>query len=141
MKKDRATISDEQRERQLIAEQIEKAKAEAPEQETPPPAVDEGLKRDDTEKVVLSFAKPAATVPAASSGLKMNGLKPVANPLKPNPLKRPNVFKTAGSTAASDSADKAGNDKKRPAPMSAAERLINEEQERKRRRMERDNGD
>jgi DNA/RNA-binding protein KIN17 len=68
------------------------------------------------------------------------GLK--INPLKANPLKRPNVFKTAtagGPSSSSERVDKVLSDKKRPAPMSAAERLIQEEQERKRRRMDRDN--
>lgn len=133
-------MSDEQRERQLITEQIERAKAEACDSESPPPdAESQGLKRDEnTEKVVLSLSvKPTAVTTAASSvptGLKINAPKI-------NPLKRPNVFKTASLATGSSSgnADKAVNDKKRPAPMSAAERLIQEEQERKRRRMERDN--
>jgi len=141
LKKDRATMSDEQRERQLIAEQIGRAKAVAGDSESPPPdAESQGLKRDEnTEKVVLSLSvKPTAATPAVSSvptGLKIN-------PPKVNPLKRPNVFKTAtvgAGSSSSEIADKAVNDKKRPAPMSAAERLILEEQERKRRRMERDN--
>jgi DNA/RNA-binding protein KIN17 len=139
MKKDRATISDEQRERQLIAEQIERAKAGGGDSESPPPVAEsQGLKRDEnTEKVVLSFSVAAATSAASSvpTGLKIN-------PPKVNPLKRPNVFKTAtvgAGSSSSENVDKAVNDKKRPAPMSAAERLILEEQERKRRRMERDN--
>ncbi|CAA7262819.1 unnamed protein product [Cyclocybe aegerita] len=148
MKKDRATISDEQRERQLIAEQIERAAAEAPEasSSTTPP-VEEGLKREENaEKVVLSFSAKPATTPAApaTTALKLNPLKLGANPLKPNPLKRPNVFKSAtaagaSSSSSTDNADKAVNEKKRAAPMSAAERLILEDQERKRRRMDRDN--
>jgi len=125
----------------LIAEQIERA-AEAStstaSSSTTPPA-EEGLKRDETtEKVVLSFStKPPA--PAATSnpslsgtGLKMNPLKP-ANPLKANPLKRPNVFKTGGAASNTEV-----NEKKRPAPISATERLIMEEQERKRRKMDRE---
>lgn len=135
MKKERATTSDEQRERQLIAEQIERAAAETgPSSESDPslttPPIDEGLKRDEaSEKVVLSFAaKPKPVAPSTiplSGGLKLNPLKP-ANPLKANPLKRP---------ASSSSA----NDKKRPAQtLSAAERLIVEEQERKRRKMDRE---
>jgi len=142
LKKDRATISDEARERQHIAEQIEKAKGEAAHSESPPHAVEEGLKRDDTEKVVLSFsAKPAtATALTASTSLKLNALKPAPNPLKTNPLKRANVFKNGGASTSSEQAGKVVNDKKRPAPVSAAERLIQEEQERKRRRMDRDNG-
>lgn len=142
MKKDRATVSDEQRELQLIAEQISRAAEEddskTSESSTPP--VEEGLKRDETsEKVVLSFsAKPVAAPVAISTGLKINPLKAVVNPLKANPLKRPNVFK---SSAPSTSTSESGvNERKRPAaPMSAAERLIIEEQERKRRRMDRDN--
>lgn len=139
MKKERATISDEARERLLIAEQIERAAAEDPtslsSSSTTPPA-EEGLKRDEgAEKVVLSFsAKPLPPTSATTSttgGLKLNPLKPAVNPLKANPLKKPNVFKTNASGEGSATG-------KRPAPMSAAERLIVEEQERKRRRMDRE---
>ncbi|KAL0961489.1 hypothetical protein HGRIS_006430 [Hohenbuehelia grisea] len=177
MKKERATVSDEQRERQLIAEQIERAQAEsstsgAADSKTPPP--DAGiLKRDDaSEKVVLSFApKTATTDPDAAStsstaagpsmggikfgasALKPNPLKPAANPvkanalkanpLKANALKRTNVFKSAKSDDKAVKVDDgdAGAEKslKRPAAnMTAAERLILEDQERKRRRMERE---
>ena len=135
MKKDRATMSDEQRERMLIAEQIERAAAEAEPSSSNSPPAEEGLKRDEgAEKVVLSFttAKPAAT--SATTSAPAVGFKLNANPLKTNPLKRPNVFKTSSNSADSEKA----NEKKRPAPMSAAERLIQEEQERKRRRMERE---
>ncbi|TFK71258.1 hypothetical protein BDN72DRAFT_958186 [Pluteus cervinus] len=155
MAKERLTTSDEQRERTLIAEQIERAKADTGSGDssssgTPP--VEEGLKREEgAEKLVLSFApKPAATAATPSTsapavalggGLKLNAMKPAinplkANPLKANPLKRPNVFKSAGPTSSSVDAEKS-NEKKRP--MSAAEMLILEEQERKRRRMDRDN--
>ncbi|KAG5220654.1 domain of Kin17 curved DNA-binding protein-domain-containing [Salix suchowensis] len=93
----------------------------------------EGLKRDETsEKVVLSFApKPVALSTESSSGggLKLNPLKPSINPLKANPLKRPNPLKAVAPAANGTS----HNDKKRPAAaMTAAERLIVEEQERKR---------
>ena len=130
-------MSDEQRERMLIAEQIERAAAEAEVPSSPP--AEEGLKRDEaTEKVVLSLnmTKPAASAAPSSStpiGFK-NPLKLNANPLKANPLKRPNVFKAASPN---NDAEKV-NEKKRAAPMTAAERLIIEEQERKRRRMERE---
>lgn len=136
-------MSDEQRERLLIAEQIERAKAEEEEQVASgsgssgsPPPVEEGLKREEgAEKVVLSFsAKPlaATTTAAPVVGLKLN-----ANPLKANPLKRPNVFKAPapGSTPSTSTSSNA----KRPAPpQSMAERLIFEDQERKRRKMERE---
>jgi DNA/RNA-binding protein KIN17 len=131
-------MSDEQRERQLITEQIERAKAGGDSESPPPEAELLELKRDEnTEKVVLSLSVTSATTaaPSGPTGLKIN-------PLKVNPLKRPNVFKTAtvGGGSSSVNADRAVNDKKRPAPsMSAAERLILEEQERKRRRMDRDN--
>jgi len=136
-------MSDEQRERMLIAEQIERAAATAGSSEASPPPVEEGLKRDeDAERVVLSLAPkvPAAatSAPLATSGvIKLNPIKPTVNPLKAgvNPLKRTNVLKTAvPSTPANTDKD---NEKKRAAPMTAAERLIFEEQERKRRRMER----
>jgi len=138
LKKDRATTSDEQRERMLIAEQIGRAAAEAGSSgsnEGSPP-VEEGLKRDEgADKVVLSFsakpAVPAGTVTAPSAppiGFK-NPLK--VNPLKANPLKRPNALKSGSGGGDSE--------KKRSAPMTAAERLILEDQARKRRRMDRDN--
>ena len=128
-------MSDEQRERLLIAEQIERAKTAGEElgpsgsgsPESPPP-VEEGLKREEgAEKVVLSFsAKPAATT-VPSVGLK----------LKANPLKRPNVFKTAPSNSTTSASTSASA--KRPAPpQSAAERLMFEDQEQKRRKMERE---
>lgn len=146
LKKDRATTSDEQRERLLIAEQIERAQAESsagPSNDASEPPAEEGLKRDEgAEKVVLSFsAKPAAAPAAAAPSLsfKANPLKP-ANPLKANPLKRPNVFKAAASSSSSAPDPEKSNDKKRPASsMTAAERLIIEDQERKRRRMDKDN--
>ena len=151
MKKERMTVSDEQRERTLIEEQIERAAAEAgasgSKPEASPPAEELGLKRDDsTEKVVLSFT-PKTTASSSSSaapstGLKLNPLKPAANPLKAsNPLKRPNVFKQAAATSSTASTSTESEKvigKKRDAPMTAAERLIFEEQERKRRRMERE---
>ncbi|KAJ6495614.1 domain of Kin17 curved DNA-binding protein-domain-containing protein [Mycena vitilis] len=147
LKKDRATTSDEQRERLLIAEQIERAKAESssagPSKDAfSEPPVEEGLKRDEgAEKVVLSFsAKPAPAAPAVTPAFafKANPLKP-ANPLKVNPLKRPNVFKAAASSSSTPDSEKS-NDRKRPASsMTAAERLIIEDQERKRRRMDKDN--
>lgn len=184
-KKERATMSDEQRERALIAEQIARAEAEkkqkegSSERDEDKPAVEEGLKRDEGEKVKLSFSiKPAAadksrstsppnastsdssttaapspssastdataTAPSTSStGLKL-GFKPAA--AGSNPLKRPNVFKMAAAKAGTDKdkSKKKVDEKtpaagqKRAAEMSVAERLIIEDQERKRRKMERD---
>lgn len=133
MKKERATISDEQRERQLIAEQIERAAADAADEPQEVAPEQKEFKREEgAEKVVLSLSisKPAAPAKAATTGLKLN-------PLKVNPLKRPNVFKSAGSS--SKKSPDGSNDKKRGAPVSAAEALIVEEQERKRRRMDKDN--
>lgn len=139
-------MSDEQRERLLIQEQIDRAAAEAGPSTAPEPeAAKEGLKRDEgTEKLSFSFAaKPAASsssgpaTSAAPTGLKMNPLK-ASNPLKAtNPLKRPNVFKSTGSSS-SASATAPTAAKRDSAQMSAAERLIIEDQERKRRKMERD---
>ncbi|KAG9315990.1 domain of Kin17 curved DNA-binding protein-domain-containing protein [Chiua virens] len=140
LKKERATMSDEQRERILIAEQIERAKEEAGPSSgsASPPPEERVLQRDDgVDKVILSLSmKPTAPATSASApsagGLKINPLKSGANPLK-----RPNVFKSAVAKS-SDHTD-TSNDKKRPASaMSAAERLILEEQERKRRKVERE---
>jgi DNA/RNA-binding protein KIN17 len=127
-------VSDEQRERMLIAEQIERAAAEEPESESVTPPADEGLKREEGgEKVVLSLsAKPAASKPAAAAPVS---LKLGANPLKANPLKRPNPLK---ASAASGTSQEAGAKRPASAAMSAAEKLILEDQERKRRRMERE---
>ena len=77
-------MSDEQRERMLLSEQIERAAASAP-SDSPPPPVEEGLKRDETtEKVVLSLAPkaPVASTSTAgpSGGLKLNPLNPIGNP-------------------------------------------------------------
>jgi len=140
LKKERSTMSDEQRERLLIAEQIERAKTEDEPTVTDPessPPVEEGLKREEgSEKVVLSFsAKPVApTMPAFSGGLKLN-----ANPLKAgtNPLKRPNVFKTAAPNPTPSTSTSTVSKRTAP-PQSAAERLMFEDQERKRRKMERE---
>lgn len=144
LKKERATMNDEQRERMLIAEQIERAAAEVENNESSPsstPPREEGLKRDESaEKVVLSLApkpKPEAEVSTSASvgGFKLNGVKPGVNPLK-----RPNVFKISASKSSAPAEEPAKtNEKKRPTPMSMAEKLIVEDQERKRRRMDRDN--
>jgi len=141
MKKERATTSDEQRERTLISEQIERATAEQQEtrdasEESDKTAVEEGLKRSEGEKVVLSLSiKPIA--PAAEStpsttpsgGFKFNALKST------NPLKRPNVFK---SKVTNDKEEAVTSTKRKDAPLSVAEQIIVEEQERKRRKVERD---
>ncbi|KAK0243838.1 domain of Kin17 curved DNA-binding protein-domain-containing protein [Armillaria nabsnona] len=131
MKKERATVSDEQRERMLIAEQIERAAGESKEEKEEGSPVEEGLKRDEgAEKLTISFSKPAAAESSSGPAIKM---KAAVNPLKANPFKRPNVFKAASIASSSSGAQK------RSVPMTAAERLILEEQDRKRRRMEREN--
>ena len=134
MKKERATMSDEQRERVLIAEQIERAAAQSEDKgesaDSSKPEVEEGLKRDESsEKVVLSLSAklaPAAAPAPTVAPLKMNPLK------ASNPLKRPNVFKTAPTKS------ETSETKKRSSPVSAAEQLMYEEQERKRRKLERE---
>ncbi|KAI0079501.1 hypothetical protein K474DRAFT_1705602 [Panus rudis PR-1116 ss-1] len=140
MKKERATMSDEARERMLIAEQIERAAAEKERSGTPETApVELGLKKDESTKVVLSLAPKAAASSSTSATpapltlkanpLKVNPLK--ANPLKANPLKRPNPLKQPSPPS------EAGK-KRDLSQMTAAERLIFEDQERKRRKMERE---
>ncbi|KAI0086930.1 domain of Kin17 curved DNA-binding protein-domain-containing protein [Irpex rosettiformis] len=153
MKKERMSMSDEQRERMLLAEQIERAQAEAGgsgSSESPPPTEEAALKRDEGEKVVLSFTPKAAvattstnaaatTLKAPSIGLKLNPLKPAVNPLKANPLKRPNVFKQAAAVQSQGSSVPEAVAAKKREP-SAAERLMLEDQERRRRKMEREAG-
>jgi DNA/RNA-binding protein KIN17 len=145
LKKERATMNDEQRERLLIAEQIERAEREAREkgegtsaagvEEGEEKKPEEGLRREEGEKVVLAFAaKPSVSSSSTtpSEGLKLNPLKLAVNPLKANPLKRTNPLKQASTT--SSTADKSSG-KRKETPLTAAERLILEDQERKRRRM------
>lgn len=154
--KERLTVSDEQRERNLIAEQIERAKADSAAEAGPSILPEEqGLKRDDNaEKVVLSFAaKPAAIASSSATatapiGLKMNPLKATnplkanplkvnplkANPLKANPLKANPSKRPAEATSSTSSADTSSKKHE----LSAAEVVMLEDQERKRRRMERD---
>jgi DNA/RNA-binding protein KIN17 len=145
LKKERLTTSDEQRERQLISEQIERAKAEAGDEEDNAPAAEKlELKRDDgTEKVVLSLSMkstpslgtnptPSTSSSATAVGLKLNPLKPAANPLK-----RPNVFKAAAAPPVTkDKESDSVQSKKRE--LSAAEKLMQEDQERKRRKLEKE---
>jgi DNA/RNA-binding protein KIN17 len=149
-KKERLTMSDEQRERILIQEQIDRAREEAEAKgEGPSNVVDtegvreEGLKKTEGEKVTISFgvaskpkeAEAAAAGSPAGGGLKFTGFKP-------NPLKRPNVFKQSAAASSSKVKmdDGAAAGAKRKAPMTAAERLIQEDQDRKRRKMEREAG-
>lgn len=179
MKKERAVTSDEQRERMLIAEQIERAKAAAAAEgedsgsgsrsASPEPV---GLQRDENAGPLrLAFgvkksATPPATadnesstsatpdasidapstftpaqtstpstsapIPTPQPALKFNAFKKSSSasavPIKTTPLKM-NVFKTA-KPAPSVAGDKRPRDE-----MSAAQRLMLEEQERKRRRV------
>ena len=103
------------------------------------------LKRDDGEKVVLSLAPKAPSATAApAAGLKLNPLKAnplklAANPLKANPLKAANPLKRANQTKQpAPSAGEAESVVGKKREMTAAERLMVEDQERKRRRMERE---
>ena len=146
LKKERATMNDEQRERLLIAEQIERAEREAREKGEGTSAAgavedeekkrEEGLQREEGEKkVVLSLSAKPSIAPSSttpSGGLKLNPLKPAA---AANPLKRTNPLKQASSS--SSAADKSSG-KRKGTPLTAAEKLILEDQERKRRRMERE---
>ena len=169
--KERSTMTDEQMERLLIAEQINKAKAERNDDEVDAErlkGLEEGFKRDEAaEKVVLSLkpkTAPSPSAPQTSDSASSSAPSPApetssqssaptsittsapavkvgfnafkANPLKPtgvNPLKA-NVFKTS-STSSRSSDDSKG---KRKEPISMAEQLIFEDQQRKRRKMERE---
>lgn len=144
MKKERLTMSDEQQERMLIAEQIERAAtvaSDASKTDSSTTTPEEGLKRSEgVEKVVLSLS--AKDPPSSTDIPPVGGIVPLKmNPLKlasTNPLKRANVFKSSALTSATLCAPVNNGGKKRT--MSAAESLMYEEQERKRRKMERDGG-
>ncbi|OBZ68646.1 KIN17-like protein [Grifola frondosa] len=90
MKKERATTSDEQRERTLINEQIERAaaEAEASGSSEPSPPADEGLKREEgVEKIVLSLTPKAPAIASptssgATTSLRLNSLKPAVKSFK-----------------------------------------------------------
>ncbi|KAG8905376.1 hypothetical protein FRB99_009045 [Tulasnella sp. 403] len=170
-KKDKLQMSDEQRERELLKTQIEKARAEAESMQdnvagpsTAKP-VEEGLKREEGEKLVLSLGKkPSSPAPSQSAEsipegdskppvsnnvdsansssdaspqptssaptpppLKFNALKPAGNPLKKN------VFKMAAKNTAS--ASSGAGAKRDLSTMSAGERLMMEEMERKKRKV------
>jgi len=154
-KKERAVTSDEQRERTLISEQISRATAEAsaaavtsseePSSSSFLPSAAVGLlqREEGAAPVRLSFGpKKSASPPAASTSTQA----PVSAPLKMNPLKmgsktgasnplKGNVFKAAKIVSASSSAGATNMNAKRPREVPAAQRLIIEEQERKKRRM------
>lgn len=159
-------MSDEQRERELLKNQIEKAQREAEALGTTtsggdgPGPSSEGLKRDEGERLVLSFGKkpsppitesgpstspqvehstssagpsapvgPAETTPGPSAPLKINALKPAGNPSKKN------VFKLASKPAPSSSIGSGTSAKRDSSQMSAGERLMLEDMERKKRKI------
>ncbi len=176
-KKERATTSDEQRERTLIAEQIARANAEAEADNNPISATQMGLQREGAAPLKLTFApkktnpspseaalvtdpswndsSPSAgsssspdTAPLASpnhettatSTLSSSAKPTVQTPLKMNTMPKPmaplkmNVFKAAAkqqSSSGSNGAKRGMDD----LSMSNTQRLIKEDQERKRRRM------
>jgi len=156
MKKERMKVSDEQRERNLLEEQIERAAAangSGDEDSDKTPVKEEFKREEGQEKVVLAVSlKPVASSSTAESSapaplLKMNAFKAAKPAAVSNPLKRTNVFKAAASsTAASSSAglsqdkDAVAGKKRDREQMSAAERIMFEDQERKRRKMDREQG-
>jgi DNA/RNA-binding protein KIN17 len=181
MKKERLNKSDEQRERQMIEEQIERSAAHQSQFKvddedssgTTPPAE---LKREEGEKVKLSLnlKKPAANSPetpnqapsppkeeASSSSPSMSAQTPAVDtpsstpaaqppkPAAPTNVFKSNIFKAAAKPAPTNVFKAGGSSNplkgssvpttagvKRP--LSVAESLMQEDMERKRRRMERE---
>ena len=174
-KKERAVTSDEQRERMLLAEQIERAIAatgdESRSSGSPGPS---GLQREGAGPLRLTFGSksagsavgeegitPAPTDPTSSAivgtdsststagttdstpqpATKVNVFKTSASsvPAKTAPLKT-NVFKAlkakSSSSSPSVSGSTASGDKRSREEMPTAQRLILEDQERKRRRVD-----
>ena len=112
LKKERSTMNDEQRERLLIAEQIERAEREALEKRegtSMAGAVEENevkqeeLQREEGEKKVVLALSARPTVHSSSAtpseGLKFGAIKPAANLLKANSFKRANPLKQASSSS------------------------------------------
>ncbi|KAI6014704.1 domain of Kin17 curved DNA-binding protein-domain-containing protein [Pisolithus microcarpus] len=119
LQKERATMSDEQRERILITEQIERAKGQQEAQ---------GLtsENEGAEK----------SQPTGGGGLRLSGVKSDINPLKTKPSKRPNALESVATSRPVEGATQSREKKRSASTLSAAERIILEEQERKRRRGE-----
>lgn len=173
-KKERAVTSDEQRERMLIMEQIQRAKTEADEEsgssESPEPA---GLQREGAAPLRLTFGgkkfaesamEKEDTAPGSSNSMGSTGVEtglPVVEAgtsTALQPATKINVFKKTSASAKAAStktnvfkALKAKSSSSSPSPISgsvaigdkrsrgevpAAQRLIIEEQERKRRRVD-----
>ncbi|QRW06472.1 hypothetical protein RhiLY_05471 [Ceratobasidium sp. AG-Ba] len=66
-KKERATTSDEQRERNLIAEQIERAREAGGEDQDPSESAAQGIQRDEGDKLVLSFGSKKSESPSVET--------------------------------------------------------------------------
>jgi len=121
-KKERQDKGDEQREQRQIQEQIERAqemaKSEANE-------ADRALKRtDEDKKIQLSFSTPKIALTKKSPDVEEK--KPEAEGVKSKPK---NVFASAAKKRKQPPAQEA------PKKMSAAERIMKEEMERKRMRV------
>ncbi|MCJ1256696.1 hypothetical protein MMC24_004520 [Lignoscripta atroalba] len=158
-KKERQDKGDEEREQRLIAEQIERARRDAAEDESED-IVDKArtLQRDEGEKIKLNFGGKAGSVKQPSPTTAMNvkdeddkistsvpeDTKPTSPPLTgltPQPEKvtlklgtsnKPkNVFSAASKKNALGGAKSASKETPRK-PMSEAERIMKEEIERKR---------
>lgn len=141
-KLDRAKTDDEQRQRKLLQEQIDKASAKSASSEIAT-KMDEGLKRDGAAPVRIGLtpssaahkplssntpqSTPAAALPATEpSASKPPPFKMGFNVLKSNPsATRSNPFNTP-----SDPAKKS----KPPSSMTMAEKIMHEELERKKRK-------
>ena len=93
------------------------------------------MQHEEGEKrvVLLLSVKPAVAWPLTvpSERLKLHSLKLTANPLKASLLRRPNPLK---QPSAIPSTGEKPNEEQKETSLSAAEKLILEEQERKRRR-------
>lgn len=150
-------MDDEQRQRKLLAEQIARAQAEAGPSNSGGPTLEDGLQRDPETKLSFSFGgpKPASpptadeSLPSSSAGPSNSASSdaPSSSSTAPapavkigfsNPLKRPasssNVFKMGSSKKAASSSVPSTSGPS--AKLSAAEQLMKEDAERKRRMAE-----
>jgi DNA/RNA-binding protein KIN17 len=115
-------VNDEQRERPLIAEQIEWAEQEAQEVDE-----EDSKKREEGLLHEEGYRRLYCRCPQSLPWSRLRQLHPkVSNSIHPSRL-----------STLSSAADKPGG-KRKETPLSAAERVILEEHERNRRRMERE---
>lgn len=113
--------------KKAVSPSNDEASASSSSTTTTPPAA-------ETSSSAPSTASTSTAVPTPQPAMKFNAFKKSAVPAKTNPLKM-NVFKTAKATSSATSSEASSSVKRPREEMPAAQRLILEDQERKKRRI------